>query len=315
MTEMAAEAHPEPQAPASSAEGLRQLERQIAEHPAEEAQVVVPRGTVLCVAAFNNEKQIGRLVSRALKVVDKVIVCDDGSMDETAKVAREAGAFVIRHKEGLGKGKAMADLMEEAMKAQPRIVVTMEVEKHNDPDQIPELIEPLLRDEADIAIGTHEDGGVPVKGGELLAFNSKALAARTRDDFFSSNSSTAQMATAMASGLRTKIVTFKSAALPPPPVAKVKAPVTIQERWDKLMRRLLVEKPFFFIGAPGIELSIAGAVLLVVALVSYNGGSPLNIPLLVVGFVVLLCGLMLAALFGIIYTISHLNRGRAEPQK
>jgi glycosyltransferase involved in cell wall biosynthesis len=315
LSEIAPEAVPPAPQPGSSPEGLQQLEKQMAEPTVEEAPSPAPKGVVLCIATLNAEKQIGKTVSKALRFVNKVIVCDDGSLDETAVKAREAGAFVIQHKEGLGKGKAMSDLMEEALKSDPQIVVTLEVGKHSDPDQVPELIEPIRRDEADICIGVHEEGGVPVRGSELLALNSKALAARSRDDFFTSIGGGDQMAVAVASGLRVKIVTFKSAALPPPSVPRPKEELTIQARWDRILHRIITERPFFFIGAPGIELTIAGLALVIGALVSYNSGARLNVPLLVVGALALAFGLIFILSFTIIYAVLHASKGKPEPQK
>ena len=315
MSETLAEAQPAAPGPAASPEGLRQLERQIAEPTVEEAPSPTPKGIVLCISALNCEKQIGKVVSKGLRHVTKVIVCDDASLDETASRAREAGAFVIHHKEGLGKGKVMADLMEEAVKSDPQIVITMEVEKHNDPDQLPELIDPIRKDEADICIGVHEEGGVPIRGYELLALNSKALAARSRDDFFTSIGGGSQMAVAVASGLRVKIVTFQAAAIPPPSVPKPKEEVPIQARWDGLLHKVITERPFFFIGAPGIELTIAGLALVVAALLSYNAGAKLNVSLMAVGAVALAFGLVFILSFTVIYAILHAGKGKPEPQK
>ena len=59
---------------------------------------------VVCIPAFNEERKIGNVVKKALTCSDKVIVCDDGSSDNTADVAELAGAFVIKHKKNRGKG-------------------------------------------------------------------------------------------------------------------------------------------------------------------------------------------------------------------
>jgi len=301
--------------PASTPEGLQQLEKQISEPVGEEPTTPTSRVVVLCIPAVNSEKQIGRLVSKALKIVNKVVVCDDASIDDTESAAREAGAFVIRHKEGLGKGRTMADLMEEASKSNPQIVVTMEVDKHNDPDQILELIDPIKKEEADICIGIHEEGGVPVTGAELLALNSKAMAARSKDDFFTSLGGGDQVAVAIASGLRVKLVTFKSAALAPPAVQRAAPKASVQDRWDRFLHRVIVERPFFFVGAPGIELMVAGLALVVLGLISYNSGSRLNIPLLVVGGVALIFGLFFLLSFTLLYAIRRAPEGKSEPQK
>jgi glycosyltransferase involved in cell wall biosynthesis len=51
-----------------------------------------------CIPAYNEEDTISDLVKSAKKFVDKVIVCDDGSTDDTLNNAKLAGAEVISHK-------------------------------------------------------------------------------------------------------------------------------------------------------------------------------------------------------------------------
>ena len=52
---------------------------------------------VVCIPAYNEEKNIGSIVQRARIHADEVIVCDDGSSDDTAKYAKQEGAIVINH--------------------------------------------------------------------------------------------------------------------------------------------------------------------------------------------------------------------------
>jgi len=54
--------------------------------------------TIACVPSYNVENSIFTVVKEVSNFVDKVVVCDDGSNDQTAKKAEEAGAIVISHK-------------------------------------------------------------------------------------------------------------------------------------------------------------------------------------------------------------------------
>jgi glycosyltransferase involved in cell wall biosynthesis len=56
------------------------------------------------IAAYNEARYVGSIVLQARQYVDEVIVVDDGSTDNTARVAELAGATVIRHAENRGKG-------------------------------------------------------------------------------------------------------------------------------------------------------------------------------------------------------------------
>lgn len=70
-------------------------------------QMDVRSQTAAVIPAFNDEKHIGDIVRRTRERLDHVLVIDDGSSDQTAQRAREAGAEVIVHSENRGKGEAI----------------------------------------------------------------------------------------------------------------------------------------------------------------------------------------------------------------
>jgi glycosyltransferase involved in cell wall biosynthesis len=63
--------------------------------------------TAAVIPAYQDEKHIGDIVRRVRQQLDHVLVVDDGSTDQTAQRAREAGAEVIVHSENRGKGEAI----------------------------------------------------------------------------------------------------------------------------------------------------------------------------------------------------------------
>ncbi|HET8665301.1 MAG TPA: glycosyltransferase family 2 protein [Nocardioides sp.] len=67
--------------------------------PYDDVAVVVP--------AFNEEDRVGAVVSELREHVGRVVVVDDGSSDDTAAVARAAGATVVSHPTNLGQGAAL----------------------------------------------------------------------------------------------------------------------------------------------------------------------------------------------------------------
>jgi len=71
---------------------------------------------LVCIPAFNEEKTIGKIIEKSLQYADKVIVCNDGSTDNTEKKAKEKGAIIINHKKNLGYGAALISLFEKARK-------------------------------------------------------------------------------------------------------------------------------------------------------------------------------------------------------
>src|ERR1041385_1676511 len=63
--------------------------------------------TAAVIPAYQDEKHIGDIVRRTREQLDHVLVIDDGSTDQTAQRAREAGAEVIVHNQNRGKGEAL----------------------------------------------------------------------------------------------------------------------------------------------------------------------------------------------------------------
>ena len=106
------------------------------------------------LAAYNEEEYIGSMVLGTSSFVDEVIVVDDGSSDRTARFAGLAGAKVIQHKSNQGKGKAIQTLLKEAKKMDVDMVVLIDADCQQNPDEIPQLIKPILNDEADLVNGS-----------------------------------------------------------------------------------------------------------------------------------------------------------------
>ncbi len=106
-----------------------------------------------CIPTFNEEGVIEKVIEKTLLHVDKVIVCDDGSSDNTVQKAKDAGAHVLIHEKNLGKGAAMKTLFEYVKKNQADIIVTIDGDGQFLPEEIPQLIIPILEKKADIVIG------------------------------------------------------------------------------------------------------------------------------------------------------------------
>ena len=117
-----------------------------------------------CIPAFNVEKTIGEIVKDCLLHVDKVIVCDDGSTDDTAKIAEENGAEVIQHEKNYGYGAALITLFDKAREQNADIMVTLDGDKQHFPEFIPRLLAPLSYEGTDVVIGSrflNQDSNIP----------------------------------------------------------------------------------------------------------------------------------------------------------
>jgi len=114
------------------------------------------------IPAYNMGKYIGTMVLNIRKYVDEVIVVDNGSTDNTSEIARLAGAEVVQYTEKKGYGTTIQNIITEARKKDPDILVMLDADTHNDPREIPKIIKPV-QDGYDFVIGYREsqNGKIP----------------------------------------------------------------------------------------------------------------------------------------------------------
>ena len=113
---------------------------------------------LVCIPAFNEEHFIGKLIKNCLKYADQVVVCDDGSVDNTYEIADAAGANVIRHEKNCGKGEAFQSLFQFARHSNVDVIVTIDGDGQFLPEEIPKLVKKIESNEADVVIGYRFDG-------------------------------------------------------------------------------------------------------------------------------------------------------------
>jgi glycosyltransferase involved in cell wall biosynthesis len=109
---------------------------------------------VVIIPAYNEERFIGSVVLRVKKYVETVIVIDDGSTDQTAEIATEAGAFVVQHAENQGKGTAVNSGLQKALEFSPDVVVMIDADGQHIPSELPDVVGPIVQGEADIVVGS-----------------------------------------------------------------------------------------------------------------------------------------------------------------
>ena len=111
---------------------------------------------IVGIPAHNEEVAIGSIVLQAQRHVDKVIVVDDGSSDDTVRIATEAGAAVIQHEDNKGKGGAIRTLLQHVQEenGDTDALVLLDGDGQHVPSDIPHVAEPVLAGDCDIAIGS-----------------------------------------------------------------------------------------------------------------------------------------------------------------
>lgn len=109
---------------------------------------------VVTIPAQNEEKTIASVVRGVPRDIDgiseiEVIVMDDGSTDDTAKRAREAGAIVVPIHGRPGLGKVFKTGQDRAMRRGADVIVNIDGDGQFNAGDIPKLVKPILDDEAD----------------------------------------------------------------------------------------------------------------------------------------------------------------------
>ena len=113
------------------------------------------RTVLLIVPAWNEGQKIGYVVERTPKdIVDKIVVIDDGSTDDTARIAGKAGAEVISLGSVRGVGFAIREGIRLAKKEGFDIVAIIAGNNKDDPAELPRLLDPICSGDYDFVMGS-----------------------------------------------------------------------------------------------------------------------------------------------------------------
>lgn len=127
----------------------------------------------LCIIlpAYNEAKVIAQVLDKLLKQVKKlsqkfkiaieIVVIDDGSSDETAKIVKKKKIKLLRHPFNLGLGAVLKTAIEYARIKNFDIFVSFDSDGQHDPKDLAKVIEPVLKNEADIVIGLRSPKKMP----------------------------------------------------------------------------------------------------------------------------------------------------------
>ena len=114
----------------------------------------------IIIPAFNEEDSVGKVIRDIPKeIVRNIIVANNNSTDDTASVAKEAGAIVVdQPKSGYGNAclKAMAYIADQTIS--PDIVVFLDGDYSDYPEEMVSLVKPIKEDGVDLVIGSRATG-------------------------------------------------------------------------------------------------------------------------------------------------------------
>jgi glycosyltransferase involved in cell wall biosynthesis len=118
------------------------------------------RKVVVVMPAYNAGRTLRMTYEELPKdAVNLVILVDDGSTDATLEIARDLGLEIFVHDRNYGYGANQKTCYTEALRAGCDVVVMVHPDYQYDPTLVPKIIEPIVRGEAELVLGSRLKGG------------------------------------------------------------------------------------------------------------------------------------------------------------
>ena len=112
-----------------------------------------PLKVCVLIPAYREERRIGAVVREVRDYCSDVVVIDDGSPDDTAKAAAEAGATVLEHVHNQGKGAALQTGFDHARARGCDLAITMDADGQHAPSDIPAFLQAYERTHSPVLVG------------------------------------------------------------------------------------------------------------------------------------------------------------------
>ena len=288
--------------------------------------------SVACIPAFNAENQISDVIKKSLNYVDKVLVCDDGSTDNTFENAKLTGAYVLKHEKNLGKGAALKTLFTKAKELNADIIITIDADGQFLPVEMIRLIEPIQNNNFDLVIGNRfldkkEMPSYRKAGNKILDSFTKLAADLPFEDTqsgFRSYSKTALEKISFSSngfGVDSEIlidavnknlkITEKYVTVIYNTGEKTSTKNPISHSVGVLasiIELIAINHPLRYLGIPGLIFLVIGIAYSIIAITLFNDTRYFSIPSTLLALGSLVIGLMLLLMSVVLYSISHQSR-------
>ena len=289
---------------------------------------------IVCIPAYNEEIKIKDVIKKALLHADEVVVCDDGSSDNTAALAKKAGATVVSHKTNQGYGAAISTLFDYCRKNNAEIMITLDGDGQHNPDQIPDLISVIIKHNVDVVIGSRslkDDKNLPSYRKTGIKIITSTINSATNlkvtdsQSGFRAYSKTAiDLIRPTESGMSVSTEILLKISNNGLSIAEV--PITVSYHGDTstehpvkhgshvigtTLKYVSIKHPMYFYGIPGIILFISGLIMGVSFLDGYlDPYAPKVLYGLILGSIIsILLGSMLIITSILLFSMSNLIRG------
>ena len=288
------------------------------------------------IPAYNEEKNIAKIIVQLKKVADQILVCDDGSTDSTSEIAESLGAIVIKHPKNLGYGSAIRSIFLKSREINAEILVTIDADGQHKIEDVKKVTKPIVDGQADISIGSRflEEGDNAPKYRKLginiiTKVTNSSLSEKITDaqsGFRAYNNKVLQSLTPSDSGMgiSTEIL-IKSSNLG---LKIAEVPTEIQYEGEtssqnpishgtgvliSTLKYISIERPLVFYGIPSFIFFIIGLTFTFFAVQYYAEIGRLNTNLTLIAGGTLLIGVILIVTTILLYSlVSVVREGRTR---
>jgi len=288
------------------------------------------------IPAYNEEKNIAKIIVQLKKVADQILVCDDGSTDSTSEIAESLGAIVIKHPKNLGYGSAIRSIFLKSREINAEILVTIDADGQHKIEDVKKVTKPIVDGQADISIGSRflEEGDNAPKYRKLginiiTKVTNSSLSEKITDaqsGFRAYNNKVLQSLTPSDSGMgiSTEIL-IKSSNLGLK-IAEVPTEIQYEGKTSSqnpishgtgvlisTLKYISIERPLVFYGIPSFIFFIIGLTFTFFAVQYYAEIGRLNTNLTLIAGGTLLIGVVLVVTTILLYSlVSVVREGKAR---
>ena len=287
---------------------------------------------IACIPAYNEESIIVDVIKRTKKFVDEVLVCDDGSTDNTFLKAKSTGATVIQHKNNFGKGKALQSMFEYIKKSDADVIVTIDGDGQLLPEEIPKLFGPIIANESDIVIGYRFDDEIDMplyrKFGNKVLDKMTNLASDlpfrdTQSGFRAYSKKAISIISFQSSGFAADAEILIDASQKGLRISEKKISVLYNtgrktstknpishsaEVITSLIEIIAIRHPLSYLGIPGLLLTIMGIIFSVIVLTTFNDTRYFSIPFTLITLGSIILGLLLLLMAVVLFSIQKSSK-------
>jgi len=117
---------------------------------------------LLGIPVYNEQRYVTTVLDEVRRYADDILVVDDGSTDETPMLLARQPVEVIRHAENRGYGRSMQDMLRWAEFDGFDWLITMDCDEQHEPASIPDFLDAIRSDEADVISGSRYRVATPL---------------------------------------------------------------------------------------------------------------------------------------------------------